>query len=176
MITQTWPTLCSQTMITKPASMPASETERHQFCRSVNFFRKTLFLWQEALFWSSNSLITEIFLSDNFPLTFCEGIVSEGRASIFLQLGSGRCWCAGPHLGHFHTSTLPPHFHTSTKARTPNPPFSISARTSSYLPPLHSYRGKHFSCFRHSPRFCSLPEVEVSELVVCTFLRLWENR
>ena len=46
-----------------------------------------------------------------------------------------------------------PHFHTSTKARTPNPPFSISARTSSYLPPLHSYRGKHFSCFRHSPRF-----------------------
>ena len=135
------------------------------------FFRKTLFLWQ-ALFLSSNSLITEkeelakganekpkslqlqlFFLSDNFTLTFCEWIVSEGRASIFLQLGSGRCWCAGPHLGHFHTSTLPPHFHTSTKARTPNPPFSISARTSSYLPPLHSYRGKHFSCFRHSPRF-----------------------
>ena len=139
--------------------------------RSVFFFRKTLFLWQ-ALFLSSNSLITEkeelakganekpkslqlqlFFLSSTIFLWsghFVKGLSVKAEHPFFC---SSAAEGVGARAHIWATSTLPHCPHTSTKARTPNPPFSISARTSSYLPPLHSYRGKHFSCFRHSPRF-----------------------
>ena len=134
--------------------------------RSVFFFRKTLFLWQ-ALFWSSNSLITEMeelakgaknkitpiatlfsFRQFSFDILWMD---CQWRQSIHFSAARQRkVLVRGPTFGplpHFHTApTLPPRLEPQTH------PFQ-----SPLEPPLTSrlftYRGKHFSCFRHSPRF-----------------------